>query len=216
MLESISTAKIIFASILIYGIFILLLIFTLFLRKKRYVSNGIPYKVVNNRRNKDRAMHILDFLNTTTLNLVDGIDRKYKNSKSLARESIDLVMKNYNPDLLVENDPILTYGDKTYTMNQRRISICLRKQNGDFYDMNTLIFVFLHEISHVGTPKRFVEEAKNDHPKMFWAVFKFYLQEAVQAGIYSPIKYTYNNSIKYCGVDIIDNPYYDANIVDIK
>jgi hypothetical protein len=75
------------------------------------------------------------------------------------------------------------------------------------------MFVFLHEMSHVGTPKRFVTE--DNHAPMFWRVFKFYLTEAVSQGVYKPIRYDYNNSIKYCGVDIVDNPYFDTNVKEL-
>jgi hypothetical protein len=205
----------ILAALIIVLIFILA-IFSLGFKKKRFVTNGVPYRVLNNRRNKKTAMYILDTLNNMAIGVADSMDKKYKTDNSLAREAVDLIIKNYNPDLLVENDPLLTYGDKTYTMDQKRISICLRKLNGTFYDMNTLTFVFLHELSHVGTPKRYVDAARDNHPKMFWAVFKFILNEAIQAGFYLPIEYSSSNIVHYCGVDIVDNPYYDKTLADIR
>lgn len=132
-------------------------------------------------------------------------------------ECIGLILRNYNPDLLSENDPIFTLGDKAFTYNFKRISICLRKRNWSFYDFNTLMFVFLHEIAHTGThPKYLIVNGKRDnHPPMFWRVFKFLLKEAVSIGIITPIDYSDENFIIYCGIPIKSNPLFDNSIKDL-
>lgn len=129
-------------------------------------------------------------------------------------ECVSLIMQNYNPDLLEENDPILTIGDKTFTLNFRRIAICLRRKNWQFYDSNTLMFVFLHEISHTGTHPRYlmVDGRRDNHPPMFWRVFKFILTQAVELGIIAPIDYNEKNYVTYCGIDIQNNPLFDSGV----
>lgn len=132
-------------------------------------------------------------------------------------ECIKLILQNYNPDLLVENDPMFTFGDKTYTLNFRRIAICIRNKNWTFYDFNTLMFVFLHEIAHTGTHTRFltINGKRDNHPPMFWRIFKFLLKEAVAFGYIVPIEYSKNNYITYCGINIQNNPLFDNSIKDL-
>ena len=129
-------------------------------------------------------------------------------------ECLNLILQNYNPDLLEENDPILTPGDKTFTLNFKRIAICLRMKNWRFYDMNTLMFVFLHEIAHTGTHPRFLTHngRRDNHPPMFWRVFKFILSNAVEYGIIVPIEYNEKNYVTYCDIDIQNNPLFDNGI----
>jgi hypothetical protein len=132
-------------------------------------------------------------------------------------ECVELILRNYNPDLLSENDPIFTIGDKAFTFNFKQIAICLRKKDWSFYDFNTLMFVFLHEVAHTGThPKYLISDGKRDnHPPMFWRVFKFLLREAVENGFIIPIDYDEKNYVTYCGVDIKSNPIFDNTIEDL-
>ena len=39
-------------------------------------------------------------------------------------------------------------GDKSYTINKEKIYLCLYDKYGDYYSINTLSYVLLHEISH--------------------------------------------------------------------
>jgi hypothetical protein len=77
-----------------------------------------------------------------------------------------------------------------------------KKDNNDLIDENTLTFVAIHELSHVATQSI-------GHKSEFWANFKFLLEEAKEAGIYSPKDYK-SSPQEYCGMKITDNPYYDA------
>lgn len=178
-------------------------------------DDNITYRVLAAKKTRNEAVSILKQLNRDTLELMKKISKKYYNTNnSSIREVIDLITSNYNPDLLVENDPIYTIGDKTYTINQKKIAICLRLKDGSFYDYNTLLFAFLHEISHVGTHRRFIDPFAPDpnHIDMFWSVFKFLLTEAVEFKYITPINYTSDNFIDYCGVKIQHNPLFDDTI----
>lgn len=145
----------------------------------------------------------------------DGFTNAKETDK--CEECISLILQNYNPDLLVENDPLFTFGDKTYTLNFKRIAICIRHKNWSFYDFNTLMFVFLHELAHTGThPKYLINNGRRDnHPPMFWRVFKFILREAVEFGVIVPIRYSTENSVDYCGIPIQNNPLFDDTIRDL-
>ena len=63
------------------------------------------------------------------------------------------------------------------------------------------MFVATHELAHVATKSI-------GHTEEFWNNFKFLLKEADKINVYKPEDYK-KNSRRYCGTDIVDNPYYD-------
>ena len=92
-----------------------------------------------------------------------------------------------------------------YSENKgEKIALCLDKEengNGGLIDDNTLIFVAIHEVSHIATKSV-------GHNDEFWSNFKFLLGEASKIGIYKPIDYK-KSPKRYCGIKIKDSPYYD-------
>ena len=74
------------------------------------------------------------------------------------------------------------------------ISLCIRNNDETFIDNNTIMFVFIHELSHVMTDEI-------GHPKIFWDNMKYLLEEAEKVGVYKPIDYK-ENPKKYCGMEI--------------
>ena len=40
-------------------------------------------------------------------------------------------------------------GDKSYTLDKEDIFMCLYDENNEYYELNLLIYVFLHELAHV-------------------------------------------------------------------
>ncbi len=91
-----------------------------------------------------------------------------------------------------------------YSENKgEKIAFCLnkRKDGTKLIDINTLTFVALHELSHIAT-------SSVGHGQEFWENFKWILQNAKEAGIYSPIDYK-KYPEEYCGMTINDNPFYD-------
>ena len=150
---------------------------------------------------------IIKFLNYLKFNY---IDKSYNNSsdetinyKSNVR-FIKRILNNYNPDNLHENNP-LTSNDTSFVIGKgSKFAVCLReKESNNLHDFNTLQFVFLHEITHIGT-------IEYGHGKEFWTMFKFILIQAVMSGLYIPYNYKKNN-VYYCGLKITSNPYYDYN-----
>jgi hypothetical protein len=70
-------------------------------------------------------------------------------------------------------------GDKSYTINKKKIYMCLRDENGDYYHDNMLLFVVLHELAHV-----LCDEI--GHTNKFQQIFQVLLDDAVKLGIYDP------------------------------
>ena len=78
----------------------------------------------------------------------------------------------------------LRSGDSAYTENKEVITLCLvDPDSGKFYDMNTIMYVALHELAHVLTP-----EGKEEHGDAFKQNFSDLLRQGSQIGFYNPRK----------------------------
>ena len=143
---------------------------------------------------------VADLLAKTNANLKKIV--KYMGEKYPERENVKRLVKNFNPKRISETLPTSTY--TAYSENKgEKIAFCTTttKTGNKLIDENTLMFVALHEISHIMTKSV-------GHTTEFWSNFKFILKNAVQINIYKPINYK-ENPTKYCGMTITDNPYYD-------
>jgi hypothetical protein len=70
-------------------------------------------------------------------------------------------------------------GDKSFTINKEKVYLCLYDENDKYYSTNWLIFVTLHELSHV-----ICDEI--GHTEKFQKIFDELLEEAIKDGIYNP------------------------------
>jgi hypothetical protein len=112
------------------------------------------------------------------------------------------LVEGYNPKKISETLP--TSELTAFSENKgEKLAFCLNKsKNGTkLIDINTLTFVALHELSHIATKTI-------GHNQEFWQNFKWVLENAKEAGIYSPVDYK-KYPEEYCGMTINDNPYYD-------
>lgn len=82
-----------------------------------------------------------------------------------------------NRDIM--NEVSLYKGDKSYTINKHKVFLCLKDENLQYYDNNSLIYVLLHELSHVLT-------ISIGHTPEFDNIFQSILDEASRQGIYNP------------------------------
>jgi hypothetical protein len=84
----------------------------------------------------------------------------------------------------------------SYTVNKgEKIVFCLRhKIINTIHDMNTLMYVVIHELAHVGCPEY-------GHTPLFKKIFKFLLKQSVKIGIYVAVDYT-KLPQNYCGMVI--------------
>ena len=81
----------------------------------------------------------------------------------------------------IMNEVKLYKGNKSYTINKKKIFICLKDENDSYYSDNMLIYVLAHEFSHV--------IAKSiGHTKEFYDIFEELLVELADSGVYDPSK----------------------------
>lgn len=89
----------------------------------------------------------------------------------------------------------------SYSVNKgERVVLCLRSRDASraLHDLNTLMFVAIHELAHIATKEI-------GHPPPFWQAFKWLLVEAVNIGIYQDRDYKAQPQ-PYCGISITDSP----------
>jgi len=84
--------------------------------------------------------------------------------------------------------------------------LCLRSRDNfeKLIDINTLMFVSIHELGHIMT-------LSIGHTKEFWDNFKFLLKNTVIINIYKEINYS-KYPKKYCGIEVTDSPLFNINI----
>jgi hypothetical protein len=78
----------------------------------------------------------------------------------------------------IMNEISLYKGEKSYTINKHKVFLCLKDENNDYYDDMMLLYVLLHEISHVLCNSIGHTEEFND-------IFQALLDEASIMGIYN-------------------------------
>ena len=152
-------------------------------------------------RERKELTKAADLLAKTTIKckaLVDYVGKKYPDKESCQR-----LVQNFNPKQIMETLPTSEF--TAYSENKgQKIAFCLnvkKDNNNKMIDTDTLMFVAIHEISHVMTKSI-------GHKNEFWDNFKFLLENAKEAGIYEPVDYK-NSPQEYCSMKIHDNPYFD-------
>lgn len=152
---------------------------------------------VREREKMELAANLLAEATERMKNTVLYIKEKHPDDPRTIR-----LVKGFNPKKI--NETLPTSELTAFSENKgEKLAFCLNKQkNGSkLIDINTLTFVALHELSHIAT-------LSVGHKQEFWQNFKWVLENAKEAGIYSPVDYK-KYPEEYCGMTINDNPYYD-------
>lgn len=140
-----------------------------------------------------QASDIFCALNTRAKKLIHCLKEKYgKDNLYVAR-----LDKYYT-----END--LRESKETFTLNKGdKIHICIRHpQTGNFFDINTLMFVLIHELTHIADPNYYPND---EHPETFWNLNIQLLKDAEECGVYMNVDYS-KHPVEYCNLIINSNP----------
>lgn len=158
--------------------------------------NGKKYCV----RDRDKLAEAADKLATASVNMTKLVDHCYNTYPD--NPNIIRLKNGFNPKKIQETLPTSEF--TAYSENKgEKLAFCLNKNKngkGALIDDNTLMFVAIHELSHIATKKI-------GHTREFWDNFKFLLKEADKINIYKPVDYK-KKPQEYCGMTIKDNPYY--------
>lgn len=152
---------------------------------------------VRERPKMELAANLLAEVKKKLTDLVNYLKKHQPNDPRTKR-----LVDNFSATKISETLP--TSELTAYSENKgEKMAFCLnkKKHGTKLIDIHTLTFVAIHELSHVAT-------VSTGHHQEFWENFKWMLEQAKKAGIYSPIDYN-EYPEEYCGMTINDNPYYD-------
>ena len=160
--------------------------------------DGNKYCVrVKENLNQQETVDLLATVTNKCKELVKYLDKNYPE-----RDNVKRLVKNFNPKQVKEILPTSEF--TAYSENKgEKLAFCTttKKNGGNLIDENTLVFVAIHELSHIASKSI-------GHNDEFWKNFKFLLENAKKSKIYTPIDYK-KSPKNYCGMRITDNPYYD-------
>ena len=165
----------------------------LFLDKVKSSVNN-KYYYVRNLPDKEEAADKLAELGNLLKSLIDSLDEK----DDTKGEDITRLKKSFNSEYITENIPGSIY--VAYSVNKgEELSICIREKDTEkFIDTNTILFVAIHELSHIMTDE-------TGHTPLFWDNMKFLLEKASSLGIYHVEDYS-SSPVMYCGMEINSTP----------
>ena len=153
--------------------------------------------LVRNMPDKNEAAKVMTEIKKRLKKLM-----KYVKDKEANDEHIDRVYRNLDIDAMKETD--MNDEGTSYSVNKgQELSICMRDKddpNHKLHDINTLMFVVIHETAHLMSKSY-------GHNQEFFDNFKYLLQRAEECGVYRPVDYSQLNQ-EYCGMEITDNPMY--------
>lgn len=91
------------------------------------------------------------------------------------------------------------YHSTAYSVNKGdELVFCLRDTNNQLHDINTMMFVAIHELAHIVTDEL-------QHTDKFWKNMQLLIDQAEYIGVYEPVDYKFN-ATEYCGVTIDQTP----------
>jgi predicted metal-dependent hydrolase len=166
-----------------------------------YINQGL-IKVKSNIDNteytvqiKEDAKEAADLIATIKNKLkilLEHLQKTYGGSD----ERVAMLTANYRPERVSEG--VDTPGYTSYSVNKgEQIVLCLRNKD-KLMDVNTMMFVVLHEFAHLATESI-------GHTEEFWTNFKWILEESMNIGIYARQDFKTTN-VDYCGIKITSSP----------
>ncbi len=184
---------------LIFLIFIFLYIF-FYLNNDEIIyvlaNDGKKYLVYKDGYNIEKA-NLLSKIVSNMFKLKTHLV-KNKNNFPDFKKYIDLLDDNLNENtVFYESDPNTNL--TSYSVNKgEEIAMCIKsKKNGQLHNINLLMYVAIHEMSHIACP----ESGENSHGPLFKQIFHKFLEEAINIGIYT--KYDYSTyPTEYCGMTL--------------
>lgn len=150
--------------------------------------------LVNDGENKQKSANLLAEIIERIYKLRNHLKRnrdKYPDNQSC----IDLLCENLNEERtqIYENSNSSEY--TSYSVNKgEEIVFCLksRKDPYSLHDINLMMYVAIHELAHIGCHEI-------GHTDLFKKIFAFYLEVAIELGIYKHVDYEID-PVEYCGM----------------
>jgi len=135
--------------------------------------------------------------------------RKHLQQSHMEKPFVKQMVDNFDctADRFSESTPDAQF--TSYSVNKgEKVFMCLRQRNEkeELVQENIILFVALHEMSHVGT-------ASIGHTPEFWNNFAWLLKQAEATKVYEYTNFA-AHPVEYCGVHITDSPTYKETVQD--
>jgi hypothetical protein len=196
-------------TITLYIVIIILISYFVWISYYTYNENIYVISDIDNNsylirrgRNKSKiflknSANMLAEINKRILSLIKRLEEKEKSDEN-KYYFIKYLKKNYNASKLSEAayDPKYT----TYTINKDEMHICLRTRdmNENLYDVNLLMYVILHELSHMCNYDKYGYPI-NGHGPEFKYIFHTMVTESIDMNLYKHRNYK-ESPAEYCGI----------------
>lgn len=146
-----------------------------------------------------QSANTLAEINGRVTKLIEHLEQSFKHDPSV-NFIIAKLGENYHPSILSEAAIDNRY--TTFTIDKQDMHICLRTRDAKekIYDINTLMYVILHELAHLCNYDR-KGNPVHGHGEEFRRVFRFLVVEGIKIGIYEYQDYTKKQE-EYCGIYI--------------
>lgn len=191
-------------------LFVVLGAAAMFYKQSKYPMSMVKSKVddqyylVRNLPDKQQAADSLAHVRTKILRLI-----KYLKQSHMDKPFVKQMVTKFDcsSERFTESTPDAQY--TSYSVNKgEKIYMCLRQRNQreELVDENIILFVALHEMSHVGT-------VSIGHTPEFWNNFSWLLKQAEKLKIYQYTDFA-AQPVEYCGIHITDSPTYKEHVKD--
>lgn len=169
---------------------------TYFSNEVEYVTSTVDQQsyLVQSLPDKQAAADLIARIRGKLEQYVDHLKKNFSDDVRVER-----IQENFRSDKISEGSENSKY--TSYSINKgEKIVLCIRSKDEQkkLVDLNTMMFVVLHELAHIATKSI-------GHTPEFWENFKWILKEAVNTGIYKSQDFN-NKPVEYCGIQITDNP----------
>jgi len=153
---------------------------------------------VNDLPDKEHSAKLLEEIKNRLTRLIEHCNDTAKSKEE--EKEIEPLNDRFKVDNVQEAN---IYDEGTsFTIDKgKELHLCLRdKDTFQHHDINTLMFVAIHELAHVMS-------ISYGHNNEFSENFVYLLKKASEIGVYTPIDYKTNNK-NFCGIVIDANPLF--------
>lgn len=188
---------------------VLLLLFIIYLKSPNknmtYVVSDIDNKkyMVREKNDKQQAANLLGTINKNIIEISEHMYSEMDTNKNynIYKPYILRLKNGINGIIIRESSEKSQY--TSYTVNKgEEIIFCIRSKiidryingNSNIHDTNLIMYVVLHEISHIACPEY-------GHTDLFKDIFGFFCDVASNIGIYKKINFD-KHPTEYCGMTI--------------
>jgi hypothetical protein len=186
----------------VYGLFVIIICVTIVYIVANHIYDNLVWTsaddgqtyLVQNLPDKKDAANLLAKVKNRLITLIRKLKSTYSTNKNVNR-----LHKRFSPENIRE---VAAHSSLTsYSVNKgEKIIMCIRSRDGKntLTDLNTIMFVALHELAHVMT-------ISVGHTSEFWENFRYILAHAIHWKLYKPVNFR-QKPVPYCGTNITDTP----------